>query len=123
MKFLCDVHISLKTVKFLISKGYECVHINTILDKWFTKDTAIAKYVDENDFVLVTKDADFRDSFFLKNSPKKLVKINLGNISNLELIKIIDSNLDKIEQLNTNESFIIEIDIESVTFSLMKIVL
>ena len=121
MKFLCDVHISLKTVKFLTSKGYESVHINTVLDKWFTKDTIIAKYVDDNDFILVTKDTDFRDSFFLKNSPKKLVKINLGNISNLELIKIIDANLDKIEQLNTNKSFIIEIDSNSITFSLLKI--
>jgi predicted nuclease of predicted toxin-antitoxin system len=69
----------------------------------------------------VTKDADFRDNFFLKNSPKKLIKINLGNISNLELIKIIDSNLDKIEQLNPNKSFIIEIDVDIITLSLMKI--
>lgn len=66
MRFLCDVHISLKLVKFLNSKKYECVHINSILDKWFTKDSAIATYVDENDFILITKDADFRDSFFLK---------------------------------------------------------
>jgi predicted nuclease of predicted toxin-antitoxin system len=83
MKFLCDVHISFKTVKFLIGKGYECVHVNTILEKWHTTDNDIAKYVDENNFILVTKDADFRDSFFLKNNPKKLVKINLGNIPNL----------------------------------------
>lgn len=123
MKFLCDVHISFKLVKFLNAKNHECVHINSILDKWFTKDNIIADYADENDFILITKDADFRDSFFLKNTPKKLVKINLGNISNLELIKIIDSNLDKIEKLNSKGSFIIEVDIDNITFSSMKIVI
>ena len=64
MKFICDVHISIKLVKFLISKNYNCVHVNTILDKWFTKDNAIAKYKDLNDLLLITKDGDFRASHY-----------------------------------------------------------
>ena len=64
MKFICDVHISIKLVKFLISKNYNCVHVNTILDKWFTKDNAIAKYTDLNDLLLITKDGDFRASHY-----------------------------------------------------------
>jgi predicted nuclease of predicted toxin-antitoxin system len=122
MKFLCDVHISIKIVKFLNSKNYDCIHVNSILDKWFTKDKEIAKYTDANDLILITKDADFRDSYFLNNTPKKLVKINLGNISNSNLISIIDSNLDKIEKLNQNKNFIIEIDSENSTFSALQIV-
>lgn len=50
------------------------------------------------------------------------MKINLGNISNLKLIEIIDVNLEKIEKLNSNQSFIIEIDSENITFSTMQIV-
>ncbi len=123
MQFLCDVHISLKIVKFLNSKNYNCIHVNSILDKWHTKDSAIANYSDENDLILITKDADFRDSYFLKNTPKKLLKINLGNISNSELITIIETNLDKIEKLNKNQSFILEIDSINNTFSAMQIVL
>lgn len=122
MKFLCDVHISIKLVKFLISKNYECTHVNTILDKWFTKDHEIAKYTDQNNLILITKDADFRDSYYLKNTPKKLVKINLGNISYAELILILDENLSKIEQLNSNSNFILEIDFDNLIFSSMKIV-
>ncbi len=123
MKFLCDVHISIKLVKFLISKNYECTHVNTILDKWFTKDQEIAKYVDQHDLILITKDADFRDSHYLKNSPSKLVKINLGNISNDELITIIGNNLTEIEKLNACSSFILEVDNENLIFSSMKILL
>ena len=123
MRFLCDVHVSFKLVKFLISKNYECIHVNSILDKWFTKDEAIAKYSDQNDQILITKDADFRDSYYLNNTPKKLIKINLGNISNSDLILIIENNLSKIEKLNVTETFILEIDKDSLIFSSMKIVL
>ena len=122
MKFLCDVHISIKLVKFLISKNYDCIHVNTILEKWNTKDSAIANYVDQNGLILITKDADFRDSHYLKNTPKKLVKINLGNISNADLLLIFESNLTKIEKLNSNDCFIVEIDNDNLIFSSMKIV-
>lgn len=109
-------------MKFLISKNHDCTHVNTILDKWFTKDDAIANYADLNGLILITKDGDFRDSHYLKNTPNKLVKINLGNISNADLILIIDNNLTKIEKLNLNDSFILEIDKDNLIFSSMKIV-
>ena len=122
MQFLCDVHIPIKLVRFLNDRNYHCVHVNSILDKWHTKDNKIAKYVDDKDYILITKDADFRDSHYVKNTPKKLVKINLGNISNMDLIKIVSKNLPKINDLNSNDSFIIEIDINNSTFSSMKII-
>jgi predicted nuclease of predicted toxin-antitoxin system len=65
MKFLCDVHISFKLVNAICNLGFECNHVNTILDKWYTKDAEIAKFADENDYIIIRKDADFRDSFFL----------------------------------------------------------
>lgn len=58
MKFLCDVHISYKLLNALNKLGFDCIHVNNILDKWYTKDTAIAKYVDENNLILITKDLD-----------------------------------------------------------------
>lgn len=64
MKFLCDVHISIKLVKYLISKNHDCIHVNTILEKWHTKDRDIANYADQNGLILITKDGDFRDSHY-----------------------------------------------------------
>jgi predicted nuclease of predicted toxin-antitoxin system len=122
MKFLCDVHISIKLVKYLISKNHDCIHVNTILEKWHTKDRDIANYADQNGLILITKDGDFRDSHYLKNTPNKLVKINLGNISNTDLILIIGNNLTKIEKLNSNDSFILEVGNDNLIYSLMKIV-
>jgi predicted nuclease of predicted toxin-antitoxin system len=116
MKFLCDVHISYKIVKYLNSAGHETIHVNHILDKWKTKDKDICKFADQHGLILITKDSDFRDSFFISNTPTKLVKINLGNISNQELIKLISENIEFIGKLNSKTSFMVEIDKKTVTY-------
>ena len=111
MKFLCDVHIPIKLSKHISKKGFECIHINTILEKWLTTDDAIAKFSDLNDFLLITKDFDFKNSFLINTTPKKLIKINLGNISNIQLVEIFDRFISEIETVNNNHNlFMIEID-------------
>ena len=70
MKFLCDVHISYKIVRFLRSLKFETIHVNEILEKWHTKDKDICAYADENDFIIITKDSDFKNSFLISNTPK-----------------------------------------------------
>lgn len=111
MKFLCDVHISYKLAHRISDLGYECIHVNTILDKWFTKDRAIATFVDQNDYILISKDVDFKNSFLIQQSPKKLIKVNLGNVSNRVLTEIISNNLELIKKINyEHKRFIIEIN-------------
>ncbi len=109
MKFLCDVHISYKVCKFLEKYGHKAIHVNNILDKWFTEDSAICEYADQNDCIVITKDEDFRATFLLKKKPKKLVRIILGNISNKTLTETILSCLPTIEKLSKNDSFFMEI--------------
>lgn len=111
MKFLCDVHLSIKLTKHINNKGFECIHINSILDKWFTTDSTIAKFSDLNDFILITKDFDFKNSFLIQKTPKKLIKINLGNISNTQLVETFDQFINEIEKIdNTYNQYMIEID-------------
>ncbi|SFT56179.1 Predicted nuclease, contains PIN domain, potential toxin-antitoxin system component [Algoriphagus locisalis] len=116
MKFLCDVHISYKIVNHLRSLEFETVHVNEILDRWFTNDRAICAYADTNDFIVISKDADFKNSKLISNTPKKLVKVNLGNISNSVLIDAITKNLGAIQKLNVKGDFLIELDQASATF-------
>lgn len=114
MKFLCDVHISYKLTNHLKSLGFETIHVNEILDKSETKDSDICKFADQNDFIVITKDSDFRDSYFIKVSPKKLIKINLGNISNQELIEIFTDNINSIHKINSSPHFLLEIDKDDI---------
>src|SRR5215212_5756511 len=118
MRFLCDVHISFKIVNFLSSYGFETVHVNGILDRWNTKDTEICRYADENNFIVITKDTDFRNSFLLKQTPKRLIKINLGNISTEALIEILAENIEAIKKLDAKPIYMIEVDRQRVTFHL-----
>ncbi len=115
MKFLCDVHIPYKLVKLLNDKGFEAEHINKILDKWHTSDKKICQYADKNNYTIITKDSDFRDSYFVKKTPKKLIKINLGNVSNNNLQTIFDKYVNLIAKYDSRSSFLIEIDKEDIT--------
>jgi predicted nuclease of predicted toxin-antitoxin system len=116
MQFLCDVHISYKIVNFLNSIGYKTIHVNTILDKWHTKDKDICSYADDNDLIVITKDSDFRDSHYIKKTPKKLIKINLGNISNAELVHILSEVANSSEQIKEKPYFLIEIDKNTISY-------
>lgn len=109
MKFLCDVHIPFALVNKLKSFGFAAMHVNELPNKRSTKDSEICTFSDTNDYVVVTKDSDFRDSFFLKKTPRKLIKINLGNISNKELLLIFETQINRISQLNILNSFLLEI--------------
>lgn len=116
MKFLCDVHISYKVVSYLRSKGFEAVHVNDILDRWHTKDDAICQYADEHGMAVVSKDMDFKNSFLIKGSPQKLIKLNLGNLSNSRLIELFSENLEAIIQLQKYGSFMLELNKDSSGF-------
>ncbi|MBK5214947.1 MAG: DUF5615 family PIN-like protein [Flavobacteriaceae bacterium] len=110
MEFLCDVHISIKIAKSIEDLGYKCEHVNRILKKWNTTDEEIINYVGKNNLILITKDQDFRNSFLLNSTPNKLIKIDLGNISNEDFLKIITNLLPMIYNVNReNKKFMIEV--------------
>ncbi|MBS4029249.1 MAG: DUF5615 family PIN-like protein [Ignavibacteriales bacterium] len=116
MKVLCDVHIAYKVVSFFVSKGIEALHVNSILDKWKSKDKDICMYADANNFAVLTKDSDFRDSHFLRGTPKKVIKVNLGNISTNILVSIVDENISTLISHFEKEKCYAEINRESITF-------
>lgn len=115
MNFLCDVHISYKIVHTLTSLGFEAIHVNEILNKSETKDSDICRFADEKDYVVITKDSDFEDSYRVKNTRRKLLKINLGNISNQSLIKMFEENLEILNKLQSVKTFFIEFNKDGIT--------
>lgn len=116
MKFLVDVHLPIGLSKFL-SKHPDCEarHLNQILQKWHTTDTEICSYADYNDMAVITKDEDFKNSHFIKKTPRKVIRILLGNISNADLILLFDKYLPDILGLSENTSFYIELDYRQLT--------
>ncbi|MCL6462254.1 MAG: hypothetical protein I4O51_10335 [Flavobacterium micromati] len=58
---------------------------------------AISKFSDSKDVILITKDFDFKNSFLINKKPRKIIKINLGNISTNQLIELFDRFMPEIE--------------------------
>ncbi len=115
MKLLCDVHIPYRLVKFLNNRSITAIHVNRILAKWHTKDSEICRYADKHDYIVISKDTDFRNSHFLRHTPRKLIHVALGNIANSELIKIFDKNLELFRQQYKEDRCYIEISKEEIT--------
>lgn len=116
MKLLCDVHISYKVVRFLAGHADEAIHVNSILDKWDTADQVICAYADRHDFIVVSKDKDFKHSHLIGLSPKKLLLIALGNLSNEHLIRALNKAMKFIREENKKYAFFMELGSESTLF-------
>lgn len=64
-----------------------------------TPDSYINELSLQEQRVVVTKDADFVESFFLQDKPYKLLLISTGSISNKDLEAILSQNIQSITQL------------------------
>jgi|SRR6185503_19202002 len=116
MDFLVDVHLPIGLSKFLNNlPGCSSVHVNQILQKWHTADAEICRHADKNGQVVITKDEDFKNSYFVNQTPKKIIRITLGNTSNADLILFFERYLRLILTLSVKSTFYVEINKERIT--------
>ena len=70
-----------------------------------TVQELIAFSLSEN-CVVVTKDADFVESFLLKHEPRKLLLVSTGNIGNDDLLRLFQLNIDQLVEAFESFDFI-----------------
>ncbi|MGL4174999.1 MAG: DUF5615 family PIN-like protein [Dermatophilaceae bacterium] len=58
-----------------------------------TSDARIAEVADEEGRVVVTKDRDFRDAHLLSGSPRRLLVVATGNITNTALLALFNAEV------------------------------
>ncbi|MCH6236201.1 DUF5615 family PIN-like protein [Cognataquiflexum rubidum] len=100
--------------------GLEAIHVNNVLDGYHTKDATIAKFADEHGIIVISKDIDFKNDLLLNGSPKKLIKVSLGNIPNKEFQDIFLNEMNKIKSIAQSESFILEVNPSGWTYIILK---
>jgi len=115
MRFLCDVHISIQLCKRLSEAGHDCRHVNRLPERWHTSDQDIARFADQEDRILISKDSDFRGSCILQGTPRKLIKVNLGNIPHGVLSDLLFRNLHELARLNERPRFLVEVAIDRLS--------
>lgn len=96
MKFLIDAQLPARLARFLSSAGHDALHTLELPDGNRTTDARIAEVADGSDRVVVTKDRDFRDSHLLRRSPRRLLVVATGNITNDALLALFAKHLDVI---------------------------
>jgi predicted nuclease of predicted toxin-antitoxin system len=96
MKFVVDAHLPRRLAIFLQQAGFDALHTLDLTRGNRTPDSWINQLSLTEQRVVITKDADFVDSFWLRQEPWKLLLVSTGNIRNAELIALFQANLEQI---------------------------
>lgn len=96
MKFLIDAQLPARLAEFLNEAQHDAVHTLGLPDGNRSTDRQIAKRADADGRVVVTKDRDFRDGHLLATTPRQLLVVATGNITNNDLLSLFELHLQAI---------------------------
>ena len=101
MRLLFDHNLSPALVNRLKDLYPESNHVYHLgLDR--VPDIEVWDYARQNDFLIVTKDADFSELSLLKGFPPKIIWIRRGNCKTADIEEILRSHYDDIQILNND---------------------
>lgn len=104
MKLLFDQNISFRVVIQILEKFPEAKHVKEFgLDS--ASDGQIRNFAKENQFAIVTFDADFFDLVTLYGHPPKVIWLRLGNRSSKNLAEILLTHYEIINEFISDNSY------------------
>jgi len=98
MRFIIDTQLPPKLSAYLESKGYDCKHTTDFEEGHLLQDQEIIEIAIEEERIVITKDSDFSDYYFLKGAPPNILMLLFGNTSNKDLIAYFEEFMRNIEQ-------------------------
>ena len=105
MKFLVDAQLPKRFATWLNEAGQDALHTLDLPRNNLTTDVELIARAEKDGRVVVSKDADFVQSFLVTGKPLLLL-ISTGNISNTDLEKILRANLPGIETAFATSRFV-----------------
>jgi predicted nuclease of predicted toxin-antitoxin system len=106
VKFLVDAQLPTRVTALLTAAGHDAIHTSDLPNGNRSTDREIAERADADGRVVVSKDADFRDSHLLTGRPAKLLVVATGNITNDALLALLARALDAIVMALEEADFI-----------------
>jgi predicted nuclease of predicted toxin-antitoxin system len=102
VKLLFDHNLSPRLIKRLSDLFPDSSHVYLVgLDQ--ADDTAIREYARQNDFLIVTKDADFSDLCLLLGFPPQVIWIRRGNCKTSDIESLLRNYYDDIKALSQDQ--------------------
>lgn len=105
MKFLVDAQLPRRFANWLNEAGHDALHTLELPRKNLTTDQEVIARAKRDGRIVVSKDADFVQTFLVTGDPSLLL-ISTGNISNAELVKLLRANLSGIEAAFASSRFV-----------------
>lgn len=96
MRFLVDTQLPPRMAEWLSARGCPSQHTTAFPEGFLLKDAEIREIAIDKDQIIITKDSDFEDFYFIKGAPPRILLIAIGNCSNAELFELLDKNLEQI---------------------------
>jgi predicted nuclease of predicted toxin-antitoxin system len=106
MRFLVDAQLPKRLALSMRTQSHDVIHTLDLPQGNSTTDSAITALADQEERVVVTKDADFVHSFLIQGKPHKLLLISTGNISNSNLEAILIPQLPAIVEAFAEHRFV-----------------
>ena len=96
MKLLFDENLSPKLPNLLRDLFPNSLHVRDVGMK-ATTDSVVWDYAKDNDFMIVSKDADMHDLSLVLGNPPKVIWLRLGNCSTRQVENLLRQDFNKIE--------------------------
>lgn len=106
MKFLVDAQLPRRLARALQAAGHDALHTLDLPLQNRTPNSELIRLAEQEDRVVITKDADFVHSHILHARPSKLLLISTGNVTNKELESLFTSQIDTITALFEAHNFV-----------------
>ena len=107
LRIIVDAQLPRQLARFLaFHAGYDSLHTLDLPAANRTQDGSITRLSMEEQRVVITKDADFVNSFLLHGQPHKLLLVSTGNISTVDLLELFRKFLPQLTQVLTHHAYV-----------------
>jgi predicted nuclease of predicted toxin-antitoxin system len=107
LRVLVDAQLPKRLAHFLaFHASYDCLHTLDLPAANRTQDGSITRLSMEEKRIVITKDADFVNSFLLHGQPYKLLLVSTGNISTDDLLELFRQFLPQLTKLLAHHSYV-----------------
>lgn len=93
MKCIVDTQLPPRLSHFLNERHIDSTHTSGYEKAQYLSDKEIREIAVSEDRIIITKDSDFFDFYMVKSFPPKVLLLQLGNISNRDLLDYFRKNI------------------------------
>ncbi|MDE0145305.1 MAG: DUF5615 family PIN-like protein [Nitrospira sp.] len=101
MKFLFDENLSPRLVDLVATTFPGSTHVRDV-GLAQADDVAVWSFAKNNGFVIVTKDADFRQMSFMSGFPPKVIWIQRGNCTTIDVVVLLQRHHSELHDFESN---------------------